>query len=38
VYFRTLNIRLVFEATPVNILIDDYLRSFKATRPARYAI
>lgn len=32
VYFRTLNVRLATEATPVNILIDDYLRSFKATR------
>ena len=32
VYFRTLNVRLASEATPVNILIDDYLRSFKATR------
>ena len=31
VYFRTLNVRLVSEATPVNILIDDYLRSFKVT-------
>jgi nucleoside 2-deoxyribosyltransferase len=32
VYFRTLNVRLASEAKPVNILIDDYLRSFKATR------
>jgi hypothetical protein len=31
VYFRTLNVRLASEATPVNILIDDYLRSCKAT-------
>lgn len=33
-YFRTLNVRLASEATPVTILIDDYLRSFKATRRA----
>jgi hypothetical protein len=32
VYFRTLNVRLASEATPVNILIDDYLRSVKAAR------
>jgi hypothetical protein len=30
VYFRTLNVRLANETTPVDILIDDYLRSFKA--------
>jgi len=32
VYFRTLNVRLASAAMPVNILIDDYLRSFKPTR------
>jgi hypothetical protein len=32
VYFRTLNVRLASETTPVDLLIDDYLRSFKATR------
>jgi hypothetical protein len=32
VYFRTLNIKLESDASPVNILIDDYLRSFKAFR------
>lgn len=32
VYFRTLNVRLASDATPVNILIEDYLRSLKATR------
>jgi hypothetical protein len=32
VYFRTLNIQLAGEATPVNILIDVYLRTFKARR------
>jgi hypothetical protein len=32
VYFRTLNVRLVSKATPVNVLIDDYLRSLKANR------
>ena len=32
VYFRTLNVRLASEATPVNILIDDYLCSLKASR------
>jgi len=32
VYFRTLNVRLASQATPVDILIDDYLRSFKAGR------
>jgi hypothetical protein len=32
VYFRTLNVRLASEATPVNILIDDYLLSFKRIR------
>jgi hypothetical protein len=30
VYFRTLNVRLASETTPVDILIDDYLSSFKA--------
>lgn len=34
VYFRTLNVRLASDATPVNILIDDYLRSLSATRRA----
>jgi hypothetical protein len=37
VYFRTLNVRLASEATPVNILIDDYLRSFKGTRGVHYS-
>jgi hypothetical protein len=32
VYFRTLNVRLVSETTSVKVLIDDYLRSFKAGR------
>jgi nucleoside 2-deoxyribosyltransferase len=32
VYFRTLNVRLASEATPINVLIDDYLGSFMATR------
>ena len=31
VYFRTLNVRLVSGTTPLNILIDDYLRSLKTT-------
>ena len=31
VYFRTLNVRLASEDVPVDILIDNYLRSFKAT-------
>jgi hypothetical protein len=31
VYFRTLNVRLASEATPLNSLIDEYLSSFKAT-------
>jgi hypothetical protein len=35
VYFRTLNVQLACEATPVNILIDGYLRTFKAARRAR---
>jgi hypothetical protein len=37
-YFRTLNVRLASEATPVNSLIDDYLRSLKGgaeNRPTR---
>jgi hypothetical protein len=32
VYFRTLNVRLASETTPLNILIDEYLRSLKASR------
>lgn len=32
VYFRTLNVRLATGATPVDVLIDDYLRSLKTTR------
>jgi hypothetical protein len=32
VYFRTLNVRLASRATPVDVLIEDYLRSVKATR------
>jgi hypothetical protein len=32
VYFRSLNVRLVSETTPVGALIDDYLRSIKDTR------
>jgi len=32
VYFRTLNVRLASETTPLNILIDEYLRSLKAGR------
>ena len=31
VYFRTLNVRLASDKTPVNILIEDYLRSLKTT-------
>lgn len=31
VYFRTLNVRLASETMPVEVLIDDYLRSVKAT-------
>jgi hypothetical protein len=32
VYFRTLNVRLASDAMPVNILIDEYLRSLKGAR------
>jgi hypothetical protein len=32
VYFRTLNVRPVSGPTPLNILIEDYLRSLKTTR------
>jgi len=32
VYFRTLNVRLASDATPVDVLIEDYLRSLKTTR------
>ena len=32
VYFRTLNVRLVSDTTPLDILIEDYLRSLKTTR------
>ena len=32
VYFRTLNVRMASGTTPVNILIEDYLRSLKTTR------
>ena len=31
-YLRTLNVRLASKETPINILIDDYLRSLKITR------
>lgn len=34
VYFRTLNVRLATEQTPVSLLIADYLRSLRATRHA----
>jgi hypothetical protein len=33
-YFRTLNVRLASGPTPVNTLIEDYLRSVKASRHA----
>jgi hypothetical protein len=32
VYFRTLNVRLVTDDTPLNALIEDYLRSLKTAR------
>jgi hypothetical protein len=32
VYFRSLNVRLVSEATPIGALIDEYLRSIKDIR------
>jgi hypothetical protein len=32
VYFRTLNVRLVSDKTPLNRLIDEYLLSVKDTR------
>jgi hypothetical protein len=32
VYFRTLNVRRVSQEQPVHLLVDEYLRSFKATR------
>jgi hypothetical protein len=32
VYFRTLNVRLGTDETPVNMLIDSYLRSFRGAR------
>ena len=32
VYFRTLNVRPVSDTAPLNILIEDYLRSLKTTR------
>lgn len=35
VYFRTLNVRLASDTTPVDVLIDEYLRSLKAARRAR---
>jgi hypothetical protein len=35
VYFRTLNVLMSSEAKPVNVLIDDYLRSIKATSRVR---
>jgi hypothetical protein len=34
VYFRTLNVRLASPATPLDVFIDEYLRSLKATREA----
>jgi nucleoside 2-deoxyribosyltransferase len=37
VYFRTLNVRLASETTPVNTLIDHYLRSFKTRRVQQLA-
>lgn len=33
VYFRTLNVRLASESTPINLLIEDYLRSLKTMAP-----
>jgi hypothetical protein len=35
VYFRMLNVRLASEATPINSLIEDYLRSLRITRRVR---
>lgn len=35
VYFRTLNVRLVSDAMPLDALIEDYLRSMKTTRGLR---
>ena len=32
IYFRTLNVRLISDAMPLETLIDDYLSSFKTTR------
>lgn len=32
VYFRTLNVRLASDASPLDVLIDEYLTSFKAAR------
>jgi hypothetical protein len=32
VYFRTLNVRLASQETPLDVLLDDYLRSLKAQR------
>ena len=32
VYFRTLNVHVATDKTPVNILIDDYLRTFRVGR------
>jgi hypothetical protein len=32
VYFRTLNVRLASDTTPIDALIEDYLRSLKTTR------
>lgn len=35
VYFRALNVRLASKETPINSLIDDYLRSLEITRHLR---
>jgi hypothetical protein len=36
VYFRTLNVRLASTQQPLNVLIDDYLRSFRTARGAHH--
>jgi hypothetical protein len=38
VYFRTLNVRLASDTTPVNALIDEYLRSLKANRRVGHSV
>jgi hypothetical protein len=37
VYFRTLNVRVVSKSTPLSMLIDEYLTSFKEARGIRQA-